>query len=84
MQLAIFGELANRFRVDAAFDGEDSGCEGVGGVVGFDGDAALEDDGAVVVLVVCKVDGAAADFAAPLKDSVVYAVAVEALAAKRR
>ena len=44
------------------FLGEDAGAENFGGVVVEDGDGALEDDGAVVDLLVDEVDGAAGDF----------------------
>ena len=50
------------FGVRLVFLFEDAGGEGVGGVVGFDGDGALQDDDAVVDGLVDEVDGTACDF----------------------
>lgn len=67
-----------------AFLFEDSGGEGVGGIVGEDGAGFLDEDGAVVVAVVGEVDGAAGDLAAVLEDSGVDVVAVHAGPAEGR
>lgn len=68
--------------VGFAFEGEDAGGEGVGGVVVEDGAAVLDEDGAGVVGVVGEVDGAAGDLAAVVEDGLVDVVAVHALAAE--
>jgi len=49
------------FNVSDMLFNEDAGGEGVGGVGGEDGDGALEDDDAVVEVLVDKMDGAASE-----------------------
>ena len=61
---------------------EDAGGEGVGGIVGHDGDFGLGYDGAAVVLFVHEVDADAGDALARSKDGGVDALAVHSLSAE--
>ena len=56
------GDAGNGFRVGKVFFGEDAGSEGVGVVGVENGDGTLQDDCAVVEVLVDEVDGAAGDF----------------------
>ena len=75
---------AQRFRVRDGLFVEDAAGQGLGRVVRGDREAALEEDRAVVVLVVDVVHRAAAELAAAFEDGAVYAAAVEALASESR
>lgn len=84
---AIDGETSvsiesDGFGIGGAFLLKDACRDIVRGVGVEDGDGALEDNGAVVVLVVGEVDGAAADFDAASNDGIVNVMTVEALAAE--
>src|SRR5438876_2605586 len=78
------GEQANRFRIGLALLLENARRQRLGRVMIVDEHRALKNDGTVVVLVVGKVDGAAADLDAAGENRLVDALAVKALAAERR
>lgn len=59
--VAAGSDAGDGFRVSDVFFGEDAIGEGVGIVCGEDGDGALEDDDAVVEVLVDEVDGAAGE-----------------------
>src|SRR5262245_1671457 len=61
---AATGDEADDFGERFAFGGEDAGGEGVGRVVVEDRHDALQDDRAVVVLIINEVNGATADLRA--------------------
>ena len=81
---AVLGKEDDGLGVGEGFLFEDSGGEGVGGVVVEDGAGALDDDGAGVVFVGAEVDGAAGDLAASLEYRFVDVVAPHALSAEGR
>ncbi len=56
------GDKADSFGVGKVLFGEDAAVEGFGCVGVEDGDSALDDDGAMIKLLIDKVDGAAGDF----------------------
>src|SRR5688572_21829616 len=68
---AAFCEEADGFDVGSVLFWEDAGGEGFGGITFEDGDAALEDDGASVVLFVYEMDRAAGDLHAAGQDRLV-------------
>ena len=72
----------DRLGVSFAFGLEDARGEKLGRVVFLDRHDALQDDWAVVVMVVDEMNRAAAHFGAVLEDGLVDAVAVHALAAE--
>jgi hypothetical protein len=72
----------DRFGIDFAFLLEDARGERVGGVVVQHGDGPLQDDRAVVVVIVGEMDRTAADLGAVLQNGFVDAVTVVALSAK--
>src|SRR5262249_45776313 len=61
------GKLPDCFGIGLALSGEDTRGERLRSVVACDGHARLDDDRAVVVLIVGKVHGTAAHFRPPLK-----------------
>ena len=78
------GDAAEGFGVGFAFGGEDAAGESIGRVVFQDGDDALEEDGAVVVLVVGQMDGAARDAGTARDHRFVDVVSVEAMSGEGR
>lgn len=81
---AALGDHANRFGIGVAFGGEHAGGQGVGRIVGKHGNGFLEDDGAVIVLIVAIVDGASAGLATRGEHGFVDPPAVKAGAAEIR
>ena len=78
------GDAAEGFGVGFAFGGEDAAGEAIGRVIFQDGDDALEEDGAVVVLVVGQMNGAARDAGTASDHRLVDVVTVEAMSGEGR
>ena len=64
-----FGVQPNRLGISEAFLFEDASGERVGGIIIFDRHGALQDNRTMIILVVCEMHCATADFGTPFQHS---------------